>query len=581
MDSRVEDVIEVLRREGFAKFSGVLQPSTVTRLQRAGEDLATHASKSWSAATDWYVNGEWDPTLFADAGQSANYYDSLGVDAGLDQGIEEVIATPEIRELLDAVVGVDRRMWFVQLRWARPGSDEYPIHQDVYGELGLCVYLSDHLDGHGSMVLWPKSHRWPRLLEGFPLLMPKWVPESVGRVDGVAGDICVFFNKTWHGRTTAVDAPRLVMLISFIPPGPIELPRRLPETARVGLGPELRKITAPEAARSFGQNPPTDPHLSSSLEMAAHCPVTAATETAIREYVWGWSRSACDGDAADAPLAVLRRYETFVTEAMRSAVVPPRVIDFVLEDFRGRTAGLGLGPRTYHYLNMSVAQWNGDQDLARREFEAWRALPRDELSDTPEAELESIVRFHADRGEDREALDAAEPLLAGELAGELAGAVPGTAWSHVLIANVRSGRTAEAAHAHAVGYPQVRGHAMFTREIGAHLEYAALLGDPEPGLEILCEHLGPCFLQHNQGGLWRFWSGAWLLFARMERAGRTRVERSIPRLGAGPFETGFLAGYFEGRLRDLAERLDRRNGHDHRARAMRDLATRLGWKALP
>ena len=76
------------------------------------------------------------------------------------------------------------------------------------------------------------------------------------------------------------------------------------------------------------------------------------------------------------------------------------------------------------------------------------------------------------------------------------------------------------------------------------------------------DHLGPFELQHNLGGLWHFWCGAWILFARMERAGTTTIDTAIPRLGDGPFEVACLSQHFRRRLTDLGERLDRRNGND-------------------
>ena len=120
MPGSLDGVLAALLDLGFAKLSGVLSQALVERLQAAGARLAGREAQSWSAATEWYVNAKWKPTYFADPGQSANLYDCLGVDPQLDAAIEAVLATPMIRELLDRMVGVDRRLWFVQLRWAVP-----------------------------------------------------------------------------------------------------------------------------------------------------------------------------------------------------------------------------------------------------------------------------------------------------------------------------------------------------------------------------------------------------------------------------------------------------------------------------
>ena len=172
MKHRVRDVIDELRGRGFAKLCGVVTDDLLQRFQGAGKRLAQHNSEPWPAATKWFIDGEWRPAHFAGEGESANYFDCLGRDDGFDSALEEFLATPTIGQLLDEVVGVERRTWFLQLRWALPDTKEYLVHQDVYGELGLCVYLADHPDEHGAMVLWPGSHRWPRFLEAMPLAMP-------------------------------------------------------------------------------------------------------------------------------------------------------------------------------------------------------------------------------------------------------------------------------------------------------------------------------------------------------------------------------------------------------------------------
>jgi hypothetical protein len=266
MEARVECVLQDLAADGYAKLGSVADAALVDRCRRSAQVLRTHHSANWDGARGWRERGTWMPTLFAGGSQNAVYYDCLGIDAGLDAAAEALLAIPAIETLLDAAVGVDRRLWFAQLRWAEPGGDEYPLHQDVYGELAICLYLDDHPDDAGSIVFWPGSHRWPRFLDRLPNLLPGMVPAGrLGAVSGRPGDLCVFLNKTWHGRTSA-RAERVVFLISFLPPGPIEWRRRMPEMVRAALGPRLQRVTAPAAAMPFGDRPPAIQPFSSSFE---------------------------------------------------------------------------------------------------------------------------------------------------------------------------------------------------------------------------------------------------------------------------------------------------------------------------
>lgn len=570
MDARVRTAIEELSRRGFAKLGGVVADSLVGRLQRVAQRMSARPSEPWSGASDWFIDGEWRPSHFREEGESANYYDCLGVDPEFEESVEELLRTASIRDLLDEVVGPDRRLWFVQLRWALPGAPEYPVHQDVFGELGLCLYLSDHPDEAGSMVLRPGSHRWPRLLEAFPLMLPAGHGSGLEGVDGVAGDLCVFFNKTWHGRTSARDAARLVMLISFLPPGPEEVPRRLPPSARESLGPELLRVTAPEAGRPF-ERPPEEPHLSSVFEVPENCPFSDEVARVCRDYAWRWSTEAgSTGGAEPSELEALRRLGLFTREAMLASVVPAEVADELLDEFAERASALGYSARSGHHLRMEVALWRGNLEAAERERALRDELPRDALCEPPGAERAVQAQLHADRGELEQALGVARALF------DLAEEVPAPAWSRVLLPLVAAGEEGLAARAHAAGLPGVRGNPLHLPAIGRHLEYLALRSRPDEGLALLDEHLGVFAMQHDPASLWHFWAGAWSLVARLERAGVSTLDARVPRVGLH-HRTSELAGTFRDRVGRLSRRLDERHGNRFRAGLQAEVERRVEW----
>ncbi len=289
-----EPVVGALLERGFARMAGGLDGDAVATLRAAADRLfASQPAEPWSNAADWFAQAAWRPAHFCGPGEHTNLYDCLGLDERLDDAIESFVAAPRIRAIRETVLGPDHRLWYAQYRRAEPGAPTYRLHQDVYGELAFCVYLTPHATRAGSMVFWPGSHRWPRVLDRLPHLDPAVVAPYLASVEGDTGDCCLFFNKTWHGRAAAVDEPRLVFLISFIPSGPIEKKRRLPAAVRERLGPELQRVTAPDAALTFGDTPPTSPPLSCSFEewpqgeadptSAAHRAFAVAMRAAVRD----------------------------------------------------------------------------------------------------------------------------------------------------------------------------------------------------------------------------------------------------------------------------------------------------------
>jgi putative 2OG-Fe(II) oxygenase len=561
MDDRVDAVLDGLRERGFAKMAGVLDAASIERLRGAAARLAARATEEWSGASAWFTARRWRPAHFAGAGRNENFFDCLGLDDDFDAAVEALLARPEVEELLQRSLGADRRLWYAQLRWAVPGADEYVLHQDAYGELGLCVLLDDHPDAEGSLILWPGSNRWPRVLDALPPLRPSLVRRRLGSVDGAAGDACVFLNKTWHGRTIARDRRRLVLLLSFLPPGPVELGRRVPEATRARLGPRLRQVTDPRAGRPFGDGPPAVEPFTASFE-GADRPVDPDGERAIVEY----AQAACAAETC-------RRHARVVRDLARFAAVPRSILAALTDDFRRRSGSDAEGMCAVAEIELAHALERGDADAdaARAAFTRFGRSKGEAGAPSADA-IALAVRFHAELGDDAAALAAARPLLDDALPRDEDSDV---LWSRVLLPLFRAGRREEAARAHALGWTRVAGIAERLDAIGRHLEYLALAGDFESGARLLRDHLPMAADPRRAGDLWHVWSGAWLLFARWSRAAPATTLLDPRPDAEGRVTPAELERDFEQRLARLAARLDQRDGGDARARRLarlRDLA---------
>jgi hypothetical protein len=118
------------------------------------------------------------------------------------------------------------------VRWAEPGGDEYVLHQDVYGELALCLYLDDHPTARARWRSGPvrtagraRSRRFRTSIRaGSSPTSDTWTASR-------ATCACSSTRPGTGARARAVERG-LVFLISFLPPGPIEKPRRVPEDLR-------------------------------------------------------------------------------------------------------------------------------------------------------------------------------------------------------------------------------------------------------------------------------------------------------------------------------------------------------------
>jgi hypothetical protein len=220
----------------------------------------------------------------------------------------------------------------------------------------------------------------------------------------------------------------------------------------------------------------------------------------------------------------------------------------------------------------------GEPERARRELELWLAAGRDWLCEPPVQELDAVVELHAELGEDREALEAARPLVEGSAGADAAAAT----WSLLLMPLVRRGRFAEAAAAHERGLPAVAGQRESVARVGLHLQYLALRADLEEGRRLFQDHQWIPFDQRCDGELWHFGCGAWLLFARMHRAGKASVVLRDPRSGEDVrSSTEELAQHHRARAFELAAKLDRRNGNDGRRAALGELEERIARAPLP
>lgn len=531
MDPCVDGAIAQLEGQGFGRLERALPAELVAELRSIAARLAQGRARPWSASLDWHRTERWDTALFNGEGHNRVLLDCLGADPALDRAVECFVQLPQVRALLDHVVGEERRIWFVQLRWARAGAEEYPLHQDVYGELALCAYLDDHPDPSGSMVYWPGSHRWPRAIRSDVPLEPRWSGGRAVHVPGRAGDLCAFFNKTWHGRTSAEAGERLVFLISFIPPGPIDRPRRATPTARAGLGAELSRVTAPDAALSFGDRPPPEPRLSTRIEtpaepLSAGCTFADYGRRATLDYAWRCARARVQHEPSEpAPPETLAAYAALVGQAVGRADYPRTVAAWLVDDLAVRAGNRGCGRRAVARLRAAQALGRGDLRAAATARAEWLAAERDWLCGDEADELDALIEVHAALGDDELALDGAGPLLEGALAGE---GVPDRTWALLLAPLTRLGRMEDAARCHDRGARALAELSARTDRWALHLDYLSDRGESSRAVELVGA-LAEVAVRPAELARGNYWRAAARALAALDDPDNTIIEAVDPR----------------------------------------------------
>ncbi len=192
---------EKLLEDGFVKITNVFSRSQLERIKSSIKNLMYLKIEPWENRhlypKDYYLlptfsNDDWDVLS-----------NILGRDPILDQELDRFFQNQLISSLLNKVIGSDYQIWELSVRTSNSTDKGLSLHQDAKGELGILILLDDQLSKSGTTALIKGSHRFPvgcreSGIEEF--LSPKIMAPFITPATGVAGDVYVFFKKTWHGR---------------------------------------------------------------------------------------------------------------------------------------------------------------------------------------------------------------------------------------------------------------------------------------------------------------------------------------------------------------------------------------------
>ncbi|WP_061293772.1 hypothetical protein [Herbidospora cretacea] len=255
---------------------------------------------------------------------------------------------------------------------------------------------------------------------------------------------------------------------------------------------------------------------------------------------------------------VLWHFKWIVGDLRRFPEVPLARTHQMLDDMERRYRESGNGMHAVYAARCAHAAHLGDFALADDLYHRWTTTPRDILSDCEGCDPTSKAFYLTLRGRDEEAVELAEPVLRGELTCHVQ---PQSILTTLLPAYLRTGRFAEAAHAHRVAYRAMRGDANEVEEIATHLWFCAVSGNLARGLEIFTRER-PLLEKAPSPGAAMWFAAAGALLLRLLR------EQGHAQPGDAAEEAALTA-----RAREIAARFDARNGTPEQGRRVEEWLT--------
>ncbi|MFI6234979.1 hypothetical protein ACIBD9_15575 [Micromonospora sp. NPDC050784] len=249
----------------------------------------------------------------------------------------------------------------------------------------------------------------------------------------------------------------------------------------------------------------------------------------------------------------------------------------VLDDMERRYRAGGHSLQTVHKHRFRVADHVGDAEVAAHWYRLWQTTPRDDLSDCAGCDPTSQVGYLADTGRDADAVELAEPVLAGRLN---CNEQPQSILTALLLPYLRTGRAEEARDAHREAYRRLRGNLANLWDIADHVEFCTLTGNGARAVELVERHLDWLDRPPSPAAAMHFAAAA---AAALRQAGASTVyRRAAEGRPAAEVAAASLADELADTATGLAARFDARNGTTHQSEWIaRRLAVQASGEHVP
>ncbi|MEU8128354.1 hypothetical protein AB0B68_14160 [Micromonospora sp. NPDC049049] len=318
-----------------------------------------------------------------------------------------------------------------------------------------------------------------------------------------------------------------------------------------------------------------DRHLAFVTRMQATTGYIYGGEPAKSFVTFSWCLSEFDSDPQPYHQGhlhnLLWHFKYMINGLLNFPEVPLDRTYAVLDDMERRYRAGGHSLQAVHKHRFRVADHVGDVEAAAHWYRLWQTTPRDALSDCAGCDPTSQVGYLADTGRDVEAVELAEPVLAGRLN---CNEQPQSILTALLLPYLRTGRVEEARDAHREAYRRQRGNLANLWDIADHVEFCTLTGNEARAIELVERHLDWLDRPPSPAAAMHFSAAA---AAALRQAGPSAVyRRAAEGRPAAEVSAASLANELAETAAGLAARFDARNGTSHQSEW---IASRLAVQA--
>ena len=124
--------------------------------------------------------------------------------AEISKILQKLFDNNELDEMLERYLGKNFKIHQISIRKSSEHDKGLGLHQDGPGQMNLVILLDDNKEIHGSTVFLKNSHLINSRIEELKLLTPSFFLKiyrfCLSYISGKSGDLCLFINRTWHGR---------------------------------------------------------------------------------------------------------------------------------------------------------------------------------------------------------------------------------------------------------------------------------------------------------------------------------------------------------------------------------------------